>query len=61
MKVRGILDLLGNVLQNVGTPSVGTDGANKDYVDNHPGTHEVYSGNTQPTDGSDIWIDWSGG
>lgn len=61
MILRSILDMLGNKIQNVGTPSAGTDAANKDYVDTRPGLFEVSSGNTQPTDGSDIWVDWSGG
>jgi len=36
--INGILDLMGNRITNVGTPTVSTDAATKAYVDSAPST-----------------------
>lgn len=56
MKVfRMAIDLAGNLIQNVATPVNPTDAANKAYVDNK---NEVSVQNEEPTDGSELWVDW---
>lgn len=52
-----ILDMAGNLITNLATPVNPNDAATKSYVDAKI-VNEVSVQNTEPTDGSELWVDW---
>lgn len=54
---RTILDMAGNVITNLATPTSASDAATKGYVDGRI-VNEVSIQNDEPVDGSEIWVDW---
>ena len=59
-QLRTALDMAANKIVAVADPTAAQDAATKAYVDAHD-VDEVVNGGAQPTNGADIWIDWSGG
>ena len=54
-----ILDMAGNKISNLGTPTVATDAATMGYVDGKIVNEVTVSkGGVAPVDGSELWVDW---
>jgi hypothetical protein len=57
VKFYKLIDMLGNVITNLPTPVNPSDAATKSYVDGRV-VNEVSIQNNEPTDGSELWVDW---
>lgn len=54
---RTVLDMAGNLITNLATPQNPSDAATKGYVDSRI-VNEVSIQNEEPTDGTELWVDW---
>lgn len=52
-----VVDMTGNFISNLATPVNPADAATKGYVDSKA-KNEVSVQNDEPTDGSELWVDW---
>ena len=54
---RTVLDMAGNLITNIAPPQNPSDAATKGYVDGRI-VNEVSIQNEEPTDGTELWVDW---